>query len=93
MIKITAELISANGESRNQKLGTIIISNDGSGTPARGNYNAVISKRGKGGLWKKCTVSNFPRKQLNTWDLLFCALCSIIPERIKAHDINAGEVK
>lgn len=93
MIRIRAELLPGGREDKKQHLGTIIIANDGSGTSTRGNYNVVISKRGKGGLWKKCTVENFPRKKLGVWDLLFSALCSFVPDRTYDQGIGFNKCK
>lgn len=45
MIVVTVQLDSANGEEHDKQLFTMIIGNDGSGTPRFGNYNVFLGRR------------------------------------------------
>jgi len=94
MIVITVELWPGGLEQHKELLGTGIIANDSTGTDTRGNYRYCFSKRGEtiaqllkkkawkfGRAWKTGTVLNFPRKQLNAWDLLGLALASALMTR------------
>jgi hypothetical protein len=72
MIRVTVELVSAR-TGKTSVLGTAKISNNLTGSPARGNYTVKLHDKA-GRLWKESTVHGFPRKRLLTWDLLFRAL-------------------
>ena len=95
MIKVTVELISA-VDGHTETLGEAIIYNDGSShTNSVGNYNALFGKKGKRIRWdqgrlgatnifRAVHISNFPRKRLLVWDLLFRALQGAVFERSPA---------
>lgn len=83
MLKITIDLISANGPDRNQ-IGewTAILYNDGTGSKSRGNYILQIMKKGsKTQVWKAGTTSDFPRNELGPWDLLCRTLVDALGDR------------
>lgn len=81
MLRITLELLPHGDQSRKRHLGTIEISNVG-GTPTRGNYRVRLSKRGKPNqLWKEGKVTEFPRKRLRPYDLLYRALMATVGSR------------
>jgi hypothetical protein len=81
MIRVTLELVSAR-DGHTEVLGVGYISNDGAGTPARGNYNVRLMRRGRGDiLWKTGRVEDFPRKRLLGWDLLYRALRATLGDR------------
>lgn len=46
MIIVTADLDSALGSHRDKQLFTMIVTNDGSGSVTRGNYNVYLGRRG-----------------------------------------------
>ena len=81
MIRITIELLPRGDEALKRHLGTITIANTG-GTPTRGNYRARLSKRGRPNqVWKEGQITNFPRKRLGAYDLLYRALAAVVGER------------
>lgn len=83
MIRITAELLPKGDEARKSHLGTITISNDGTGTATAGNYKAVLSKRGSpDSTWREAHFSGFPRKRLGIYDLLLGILAVAVGDRI-----------
>lgn len=46
VIVVTVDLDSARGPENDKQLFTLIVTNDGSGTPAVGNYNVYLGRRG-----------------------------------------------
>ena len=83
MIRITVELISANGAERDRVLGVAEIANEGTGTREVANYRVSLSKWApkQGETWKRGEVRGFPRLRLGVWDLLYCALREIVGGR------------
>lgn len=82
MLKITIELISARTGIRSI-LHEAIIANDGTGTQTKGNYNAILSRKGgltatRGNVWKTTEIEKFPRKAKNSWHLLKQVLDKVI---------------
>lgn len=82
MLKITIELISARTGKRSI-LHEAIIANDATGTATRGNYNAILSRKGgltstRGNVWKSTELKHFPRKAKNSWHLLKQILDTVI---------------
>lgn len=66
MIVVKMELWPGGSEEHMRPLGTIVITNDGTGTKVSGNYKAVLSHAGK--FWgvrkepyRTCRVANFAR--------------------------------
>ncbi len=81
MLRITIELLPKGEEAKSRHLGTIYISNVG-GTPTRGDYRFRLSKRGKPNqVWKKGAITDFPRRRLGAYDLLYRALRAVVGER------------
>lgn len=82
MIIVTIELKSA-VDGRTEKLGEMVICNDGTSTQrTRGNYDAFVYRKHKFFDWKKLTnnltrrgrVENYSRLQRPIWDLVGLAL-------------------
>lgn len=80
MIKVTVELWPFGDSKHPELLGEAFITNDGTGDRTKGNYRAVFKGRA-GQYWKAAWVSDFPRKKLLAWDLLFRALHAIVGNR------------
>lgn len=72
MIRVTVELISAR-TGQTSVLASATITNDGTGTRDRGNYDAAIGRKG-GGIARNARIENFPRLSKNVWWLLARAL-------------------
>lgn len=71
MVRITIELCPKGDVSNPQHLGTGYIINDAHGTKQLGNYDVVLSKRGRPKtIWKRGRVVGFKREQFGAWDLL-----------------------
>ena len=84
MIRVTVELLPFGNESKAKLLGVALITNDCTGTKASGNYVTLLSKKGKtiskrlnSNIWKKGTVTGFPRLRNGHWSLLYTALRGI----------------
>lgn len=86
LIRITVELLSAI-DGHTETLGQAIIYNDATGTPDKGNYHALLSRRGgfkrppsstsaadQRNVWRSGDVKGFPRKRFNVWYLIREAL-------------------
>jgi hypothetical protein len=69
MIVVTVELKSAISSSRDKLLGTLLITNDGTGSETRGNYD-VLFRGAKGGSGKSGKVSEYPRNDVAIWNLI-----------------------
>lgn len=96
MIRVTVELVSANGRHRDRILGTAEIANDGTGTVIHGNYRARFygahrpqHDRGipafcgweHGKLWRETTLRGWARNRWHPWLLiLFLLLKAVGPE-------------
>ena len=82
MIRVTIDLLPHGSEERKSHLGTILIANDGTGTMTRGNYRATLSTRGKPKrIWRSVHLTDFPRKALGAYDLLFRVLNATVSKR------------
>lgn len=81
MLRVTIELLPHGSESRTRLLGTAYIVNDGFGSENSGNYQVTLSRRG--GKEYKGEVTDFPRKRLGPWDLLFQALAVTVGSKRK----------
>lgn len=76
MIYVRIELWPHGSQENAELLGEAKITNIGSGTPTRGEYKYLLrGKHGSKGL-REGSVSNFPRKRLLAWDLLYRVLRS-----------------
>lgn len=97
MIKITVELVSANGRDHDKLLGVGVISNVG-GDAQFGDYSVWLSKmapqdravwkQGRGRLTAddyqqlfETDVTRFDREKRGCWDLLFIALRQLVASR------------
>jgi hypothetical protein len=76
MIVVKFEMWPGGNEENKYPLGAVFITNDGSGTGDKGNYNfhithtgKHINKSAKGKFWKKGHIHGFPRK-LGVYHLL-----------------------
>jgi len=85
MLRVTIELLPLGDEEHKEKLGEVLIINDGTGTPQIGNYKVRLMKAAKyaksPGVWKRGIVKDFPRQVLGPYDLLLRALAACIGER------------
>ena len=86
MVKVTIELCPYGSEENKEVLGTIYISNDGTGTRQNGNYNVKIDNehiKRKTGIEVEhlYRVENFPRLNLGAYDLLYRALKAVVGDR------------
>ncbi len=82
MIVVTIELWPHGDESKKKHLGTAKIANDGRGTLTEGDYDVVLSKTGRPNqTWRKGRVTEFPRRRLGPWDLLYRALRNTVGDR------------
>jgi hypothetical protein len=74
MIVVRMELWPHGSEARKRSLGTLTITNDGTGTDVRGNYQVSATTRGDRRLWREGRVEDWPRKRKVAWRLLCTAL-------------------
>jgi hypothetical protein len=86
MVKVTIELCPYGSEENKEVLGTIYISNDGTGTRENGNYNVKIDNehiKRKTGIEVEhlYRVESFPRLNLGAYDLLYRALKAVVGDR------------
>lgn len=84
MIRVTVELISARTGEKSH-LGTMLIANygtasDGSGDASVGNYDATLLGKAHQ-RWRRARVTDFPRKRLLVWDLMFRVLKNVVGKR------------
>jgi len=85
MLVVKIEMHSAR-TGKITELGNMIIANDGTGEPNRGNYNVIVGRRGQ--HWRTAPkrpvrtgrVENFPRNAYSVWRLVLRALRSAYPE-------------
>ena len=90
MIRVTIDLISAIHPDRDQRLGTMFITNDGTGTTEKRNYDVHVCRKGAEDMFGKPTrtgrVENYPAPSYNVWRLIARALLSAFPEeKVKCH--------
>lgn len=76
MIKITVEFFPHGSVDNKRVIAHGYIINDGTGTPARGNYSFGLFKKIKR-VWCSGTIKNFPRKSYSIWRLLYLMLDKI----------------
>jgi len=87
MIVIKVELWSGGSEENAEEIGRTYITNDGTGSISRGNYDVEVCRRGtkekpsQGGRGtREGRVENFPRKSYSIWRLVVRALLQCFPE-------------
>ena len=73
MIRITIDLLPFGSEKAKIMLARAKISNNLTGTVARGNYDYSLWKKGRK-IWRKGKVENFPRNSYGIWKLLYLIL-------------------
>lgn len=86
MIVVTISLVSAN-TGRVSVLGELVISNDGTGTPDRGNYDVRLGRKPSDGRTnpqrvlanplRTGKVENYPRLTYSVWELVKRALAAV----------------
>jgi hypothetical protein len=83
VIVVQAKLISA-VDGREEILGTLIIANDGTGTPQRCHYDVRQGRRNEPDLariyakpTRRARVENYPRQALSPWCLIARALSAL----------------
>lgn len=83
MLKVTIELVSAITR-KTSTIGVAFLSNDGTGTRDRGNYDVQIMRKGVESPLGKTTregrVENYPRVAYNVWRLIARGLHAAFPE-------------
>ena len=87
MIRVTIDIIRASN-GRIERMGEMLIANDGTGTHDTGNYDVRVLRKGAWGLgWTDKTsvtrtgrVEHYPRLSYNVWRLISRALRSAFPE-------------
>ena len=80
MIRVSFNLVSARGPGRDRLLGTVMLRNDGTGSPGKGNYTVRVD-RGGGGRTRIGRVLDFPRRSRSVFELLRRALNDINDRR------------
>ena len=73
MLRVTIEFVPYGDESKAHVLHTAAISNDGLGTPERGDYRYTLNSKQQR-AWRKGRIKEFPRLRLGAWDLLYRVL-------------------
>lgn len=85
MLRVTIELIPRGDESRKKHLGTVEISNDGTGDTRRGNYAVRLAKFGRPTHeWMRGVVRGFDRVKKGPYDLLLQCLVATVGGRNQA---------
>ena len=80
MLRVTVELLPFGVESKRRTLGTVLITNDGSGSATSGNYDVkVLSSNGR--ITRRGRVTRFPRKRLGAVQLLLQALKAALGDK------------
>ena len=80
MLVIRIELWPGGCEARKRTLATGTITNLGTGSQTRGNYFADL-RDAAGRPWRHGPVTDFPRKRLLAWDLLYRTLKNLVGDR------------
>ncbi len=84
MLRITVELVPLGDEAQAQVLGTATITNDGTGSETKGNYQYELTDtNGRGETFCTGNLQGYSRgKPGNTaWDLLFWVLFGAVSHR------------
>ena len=86
MLVLKLEIWPRGDEDRAKEIGRTYITNDGSGSTRRGNYDACVCRRGTrrpppgGTFTREGRVEMYPRRSYNVWRLIIRALLSCFPE-------------
>jgi hypothetical protein len=82
MIVVRVEVWPGGSKERARSLGHMVIANDTTGTKTAGNYLCrIMTWHKKPRIWKEASVSDFPRRRLGPWDLLYRALRDAVGTR------------
>ncbi len=90
MIVVTVEMWPGGDATLKRRIGEARIISDGTAEPCRGNYfGGVVNGRRRRGqkYWRTFEVTGFPRRSLNSWDLLLRSLLVAVGKR------NRGTVR
>lgn len=68
MIRIAIDLITFTTGSEGQRLYTVEVTNDGTGTPVVGNYDVVL-RDSRGNALESTRLTDWPR-HMNAWEML-----------------------
>lgn len=74
MLAVTMELFPHGRVKHRQILGTLYITNDGTGTRESGNYHIQLTENKYDGEVLETEVEGFPRLDKDAWDLLYLAI-------------------
>lgn len=74
MIVTTMDLRSAISSDRDDNLCTVVISNDGTGSSSKGNYDVKLFARSNGRLIRTARVEAWSRNAHPAWRLLAAAM-------------------
>lgn len=74
MIVTKMELVSAIDAERDDNLCTVVITNDGTGSSSRANYDVKLFARSNGRLVRTARVENWSRNAHPAWRLLAAAM-------------------
>lgn len=77
MIVADVELKSAISRDRDANLCRVVITNDGTGTATRGNYDVRLYARNHGRLIRTARVENWPRNAQPAWRLMQAAMAAL----------------
>ena len=93
MLRVTIEFVPYGDESKAHVLHTAAISNDGVGTPERGNYRYTLNSKQQR-AWRKGRIKEFPRLRLGAWDLLYRVLAQAVSLRNEPHigPVSKGQI-
>lgn len=87
MLVIKIEKWPFGQEEKAEEIGRTYVTNDGSGTLKRGNYDVEVCRRGTtekpsggGTAARTGRVEDYPRQSYNVWRLIIRALKSAFPE-------------
>jgi len=74
VIEVTVRMLPKGDAQRARVMGRMLITNDGTGSAARGNYKVAVYARTNQKPHRITTVKQFPRKAFSVWILVFTAL-------------------
>ena len=80
MINIIVEMWPQGSQILKRRMGHMTISNDGTGSITKGNYDIQVYKGESNLCYRKGRVKNYPRKGKTFWHLLYLALKNILKE-------------
>lgn len=89
MLRLTLDHIPFGDWSRTKRIGTLMLTNDGTGNPERGNYNVILElssaeQAKKGHMPQRTRIYDFarlPHLKGRAWDLAYIALRDLLARR------------